>query len=418
MLGLRALATGLPTAFFVHPRRAMAQQASTLASQFLILATSTAGDPFNANGPGTYDVAGATANTVVHANTTAMAPAPFFFAGKQYTAAAPWATLTSDTLARTALIHHGTLTPNHGEQGRVMKLMGAVRRGDMATSMFASHLAQTLGTVQPQPLALYPGEITQYQGQYQPTYTPMGIKSLLAGNNSPLQSLQMLRDAELNRLYGIYKQSGSTTAERSFIDNLASSQAQIRKIADGFASDLNLITDNGPDSQALMAVLLAKMNVAPIFTIHVPFGGDNHSDTNWQTETSQTVSGMATINLLMQRLKTYDMQDKINFAILNVFGRTLAENPDGTSGRGHNPAHHLCMMVGKNVAPALVGGVGSDGSALSFDSSTGQVVNSGGVALIDSLAAVGKTLGRALGVDAAIVDDQITDSTAITAALV
>ena len=160
------------------------------------------------------------------------------------------------------------------------------------------------------------------------------------------------------------------------------------------------------------------MNVAPIFTIHLPFGGDNHTDTNWASETTQTVASMATINTLMLRLKNYDLQDKVTFAVLNVFGRTLNPGPAVVAGRGHNPTHHVCMVVGKNVAPAMVGGVGPDGIALPFDPKTGQIVSTGGVALLDSLASVGKTLGRAIGVDPAVVDDQITSGQAITAALV
>ena len=57
-VGLRALATGLPAAFLLDPRRALADQPSpcpgtSSAAQFIILSTSGNGDPINANVPGT-----------------------------------------------------------------------------------------------------------------------------------------------------------------------------------------------------------------------------------------------------------------------------------------------------------------------------------------------------------------------------
>src|SRR6187549_3146354 len=53
-VGLRALATGLPLGFLLDARRAVAAPSSSREPQFLILATSAAGDPFNANCPGSY----------------------------------------------------------------------------------------------------------------------------------------------------------------------------------------------------------------------------------------------------------------------------------------------------------------------------------------------------------------------------
>src|SRR5882757_4317777 len=60
MLGLRALATGIPAAILANPRRALAADPyatgcfSEAKAQYLILSTSGSGDPLNANVPGTY----------------------------------------------------------------------------------------------------------------------------------------------------------------------------------------------------------------------------------------------------------------------------------------------------------------------------------------------------------------------------
>jgi len=58
-VGLRALATGLPPWFLLNPRRATAQDLQCMLNaqnnnQYLILSTSSNGDPVNCNCPGTY----------------------------------------------------------------------------------------------------------------------------------------------------------------------------------------------------------------------------------------------------------------------------------------------------------------------------------------------------------------------------
>ena len=59
-IGLRALATGLPPWFLLNPRRATAQDLQCMLNaknnnQYLILSTSSNGDPVNCNCPGTYE---------------------------------------------------------------------------------------------------------------------------------------------------------------------------------------------------------------------------------------------------------------------------------------------------------------------------------------------------------------------------
>ena len=56
-LGLRSLATGIPTAILAKGKSAFADempQCAKTKAQFMILATSGQGDPLNANAPGTY----------------------------------------------------------------------------------------------------------------------------------------------------------------------------------------------------------------------------------------------------------------------------------------------------------------------------------------------------------------------------
>ena len=51
--------------------------------------------------------------------------------GKTYTAAKPWASLPQAMLDRTCFFHHTTLTNSHANEGKVLKLMGAVKRQEM-----------------------------------------------------------------------------------------------------------------------------------------------------------------------------------------------------------------------------------------------------------------------------------------------
>ena len=121
-IGLRALATGLPTWYLLNPRRATAQDLTCAINakqnlQYLILSASSMGDPLNCNCPGTYE-----ATDIVHPTQTEVEATQITIGGKTYGAALPWADpsivgsdgtskgqLASATLARTAFIHHLSL---------------------------------------------------------------------------------------------------------------------------------------------------------------------------------------------------------------------------------------------------------------------------------------------------------------------
>ena len=72
-IGLRALATGIPASVLLKGRRASADSAVSCANkskaQFIVLATSSNGDPINANVPGTYED-----TRITHSADPAMAP--------------------------------------------------------------------------------------------------------------------------------------------------------------------------------------------------------------------------------------------------------------------------------------------------------------------------------------------------------
>ena len=68
-------------------------------------------------------------------------------------------------------------------------------------------------------------------------------------------NLQALRDADLDRLNALLKQSG-TTAERQFLDRMAQSQVEARNISQSLLDNLNGIANDGQDNQIVAATTL------------------------------------------------------------------------------------------------------------------------------------------------------------------
>jgi hypothetical protein len=403
LVGLRSLATGLPVSLLVSPRKALAAagDAAPPKAQFVILSTSGTGDPINASVPGTYDDPG-----IVHSPDPTMAPAALTLNGRATKAAAPWAGLPQAVLDRTVFWHLMTGTPVHPKEPQVLRLMGAAQANEMFPSLLAKQLAPRLGTIQPQPIcvgALTPAEGLTYGGTALPVVPALALKATLTDPAGPLGALQPLRDATLNQLYDLYK-NGATSAQRRYIDSLANTQKQLRDVNQDLLSGLAAITDDSPESQVRAAITLIRMKVAPVVTIHVPFGGDNHADPHLGVETEQTISGVKTLAFLMSELASAGLTDQVTFLTLNVFGRTLGAGSE--TGRQHNGNHQVSLAIGAPFRGGVIGGVvpvDGDYGATGIDAATGAAASGGDVAPIDTLASFGKTVLTALGGDASTV---------------
>lgn len=430
-IGLRSLATGLPISFLLNPRSALAAGSSTAAAQYLILSTSGSGDPMGCNVPGMYPDAYSATNKVAHppnvsADGSDMTPTSVSLGGRSYQAAKPWATvLPGSVLARTSFFHHTTLTNNHTNEGKVLKLMGAIKRQEMLASLCAKNLAPVLGTIQKEPVAVG-SETLQYEGRSLPRLTPSGLKAALSNPAGPLANLQKLRDDDLNRLNALLKQGG-TTAEKQFLDRMAQSQIEARSISQTLLDNLTAITNDGQDNQIVAAVTLIAMKVSPVIAIHLDFGGDNHTDTDLGGEAKRTIAAVNSMKTLFTKLDQFGLSDQVTFAAMNVFGRTLAPKGTGTysAGRDHLANHHCTVMIGKNIKSSVIGGIeanGNDFKAMALNSATGAGVpkdqaSSADIAFSDTLGAVGKTLGTALGVPSQALEDNITQGKVVSAAL-
>ena len=419
-VGLRALATGLPASFLLDPRKALASPALPMCAaqtkaQYIVFNTSGSGDPINANVPGAYENP-----MITHSADPSMAATPLMIQGRPHTAAAPWSTLPQSVLDRTVFWHLMTNTPVHPKEPQVLQLMGATKYSEMLPSLLAQQLAPCLGTIQPQPIsvgALNPSEALSYAGAALPVVPALALKATLTNPAGPLTALQPLRDQTLNQLYELYK-NGATQAQQRYVDSLVTSQQQVRSIKQSLLETLTSIRDNSAASQVLAAVTLIQMNVSPVVSIHIPFGGDNHRDIGLATEASETVSGVATIASLMQQLASAGLQDRVTFLSLNVFGRTLG--PSNTDGRQHNANHQVSITIGRPFRGGVVGAiapVGPDFGATAIDSVTGAGAPSGGIRPLDSLAAFGQTMLAAVGGDPTLISSPGSTAKVVTAAL-
>jgi hypothetical protein len=340
-VGLKAMATGLPAWFIANPSKATAQDLACAIEarenlQYLIVSASSAGDPMSCNCPGTYDGPAATA---IHPEDPAMAPTPVTLGGVAYNAALPWSLLDPAALGRTSFFHHVTLANNHGDQPKVMRLMGALRSGEMLVSAYAKQLAGCLGTVQPEPVAVgargNASELVSFSGRSLPSVSPTQLRQLLTGStggrggggrSNVLVGLRTLRDTHLDQLNELAKSDG-TQIQKKFLDAFSTSRQQVRLLAESLATTLMSITGDNVTDQALAAAALISANVTPVVTMRIPFGGDNHADANLAAEVADHTdaqgrgTGVAGINAVLAALATMGLSDKVTFATLNVFGR-------------------------------------------------------------------------------------------------
>ncbi len=413
-VGLRALATGLPASFLLNPRKAFAGPAPCAGgkAQFVIFNTSGAGDSINACSPGTYgDKPYYGDKGVIHNPDPGLKPASLLLNGKSYLAAKPWTTLPQAALDRTVFFHLMTNTPVHPKEPQVLQLMGAAANNEMLPSLLAKAVAPCLGTIQAQPISIgasNPSEALSYEGATQPIIPPVALKDTLANPTTPLTNLQPLRDQTMKDIYAFYKRD-ATPAQKAYIDQMALSQTEVRSINQKLLASIAALSDNTVSSQISAAITLIQMKVCPVIAIHIPFGGDNHSDAGLATEAAQTLgtdstqgtTGIPAIALLLSSLQAAGLQDQVSFISLNVFGRTLGQGSD--NGRGHNQNHEVSIAIGKPFAGGVIGGctqVMGDYGATAIDSKSGLGVLSGGdVPATETLGAFAQTMLAAVGGD-------------------
>jgi hypothetical protein len=413
-VGLASIATGLPVSFLRNPRAHAAEPEMCPAAdrqQYLIFSGRDSGDPFNANVPGTYDDP-----DIVHPDGAAFAGTNMMLGGVATKAAQLWSTLPQWALDRSAFVHHATKTQVHGELVKVLQLLGDAYKAETIPSIFAKRLGPCLGSVATQPVPV--GDVTMsFEGRTLPRLKPTTLRELLVADDSPLLQLQSLRDRSMDEIR-VTMRDDLNAAQRAFVGNLAKAREDVRGMADGAMDLLADVTNDNPSAQIRAAVALIKLNLTPCVAISLPFGSDNHNDDGLQKEIDEHTTGIGYIAELMNLLQANGLEDRVTFASINVFGRTLMR--DGQSGRSHWSSHHVTMMTGKYVLPGVMGGVtreGADYSALPIDSNTGAGTPDGDISYEDGLPSMAKTLGAVLGLDDAVLDEEVLKGKVIRAAV-
>lgn len=415
LVGLRSLATGIPVAALLGGRIGDASADDlTEAPQSLILFSSQAGDPFNANVPGSYGVSGVYNNP--HPE---MAATPLMLGEQSTVAARPWSLVPQRFLDRTTFIHHRTYLNTHPAYAKVLGLVGAAKSpggngSDQMGSVFGSELATTLGTLQQEPISLSNSELS-FQGRALQSLRPSMLKQMFAPLDGLQLDLQLLRDQTLDDLHATLEQTG-THAQKAWLDRHALSREQVREIDETLLDRFSALDNDSAQNQVKAAVTLILMKVSPVVNITIPFGGDNHKDAGLVKERDEAISGVATWQMLLEELETAGLQDSVTVANLNVFGRTLRQQ-DG-DGRDHNLNHHVMSICGKHVRAGVVGGIeesGNDFGATGIDSVTGAA--GGDIPAEETLEAAAMTLGRVLGIPQDRLDERIAKGTPILAAI-
>jgi hypothetical protein len=251
-----------------------------------------------------------------------------------------------------------------------------------------------------------------------PNLNPIALRDILLRPDGPLARLTELRDRSMDKLHARLEAAGAP-AQRAFVDPLARSRDEARAIAGALTDQLAAIQDNGVDGQIIGAATLIAMSVAPVVVIRVPFGGDNHADPELARESAETQSGVAAIGKLMSTLQAFQLEGRVTFATLNVFGRTLKQL--GAQGRNHWADHQVSVMIGPAIRPGVIGGLApgpsQDYTALPIAAASGLGAPDGDIPVDHTLSSFGKTLGAALGVPRAVLDESIGKGRVVPAAL-
>lgn len=425
-LPLQSLITGLPVSFLaglVNPLAAM----DLTPKKYTILSHQSDGDPINTNAPGTYaaDASDPLAG-VEHPEVDGFAePTEFLLGDVPVRAAQPWADLDVDLRSRLAFWHHNTLNSAHADFRFVRRFNGAIKGtdgtgGDELASMLAQESQASLNTLTKGVMSVG-GSSIEFSNTPVPILRPSDIKNLFGSNLNQIDQMIALRDRYIDKAYAAVK-AGGTPAQKAFLEKYALSRQEALAVGNNLGALLTDVTNNNTSQDEIrVAVALIQLNIAPVITLGVKFGGDNHGDSNLSREVEQTTQAIADINFLWQSLKAAQLQDKVVFATLNTFGRILKRNENG--GRNHAALHHTMLVFGDTIKPSVVGGLGTLGAgkefyaAQAFNATTGNLLNPD-VPANESLSAVGKTLAKVVGISDEVIEKRITGGKVITASLV
>ena len=443
-LSLRALATGLPMGFLLSgamPAHAIGQRTKSL-----ILAMSSDGESINCSHPGSFPTRGNDPRSAIQRprggggsiNGNAVTAADFANSAEirmgDTTIQAPrfWRNVSQELLDRLNFFNLRTNANGHVESGSVFKIHGALLglggRGveDIQSAIFQALLDEdsSVNTVLQAPMVLTGGGNTRLFALFQQgvplnRYTPVDIQELfLSGNGQAIDRMNDLYDSTIDAVYKDISASG-TPEQKRFLDNYAASREQASSLGDKLGDLLSGINGSSKEDQARASVALTAANVSPVVVLRYQFSGDNHGSTDG--EVRDTCIQIDEMQLIHDLLKSQGIEDRVNYATFDVFGRHLAHN--GRGGRDHHNGHSTGILLGSNIKAGVTGGYetwNNSGNkrlrATGINSSNGTS-NNPDINGSETLAAYARTLMSSVGISEEGIDERLPASRTVRGAL-
>ncbi len=447
-LSLRSLATGLPASFLLSGH--MPAYAQSGSQKTLILAMSDDGESVNSYAPGSYsnnsndprfaieraneaelgsDVQGTINGTNVRVRDFANS-ATFNLGDNSVQGARFFSYLPQNLLDRMAFFHLRTAANGHPEGGRVHGVNSALVGEDgRGVDEIQSAIMQEMGvtdSVLTKPMVLNGGggrlSVLRYKGGALSRYTPLDVKNLFLGSTSvEIENMNKVYDNAIDEMYRTLKTSG-TTAQRQYLDEHAASRVQATMLGDQLGDLLSGVTGSTHNDHMKAAVAMAKARLSPVIVVRYSFSRDNHGDTNLGAEVGFSITQMNNLETLWDLIQTEGMEDQINFATYDIFGRTLGRNARG--GRDHHNSSCVNMMFGSNIKAGVIGGLEDWPNrghrllrARGINSATGAAADNGDISGDETLSSYARTLMASMDIPEERIDFRIKSGKTITGAL-
>lgn len=450
-LSLRSLATGLPLSFLMTG--AMSTHAQSSSAKSLILAMSDDGESINAYAPGSYatgaDDPRSTIERITSAelgtgslgavNGAAISPtdfensAVFSMGDKEVEAARFWTHLPQSLLDRMSVFHLRTAANGHPEGPNVHGVHGALMAANgRGVEEIQSAIMQELLLANPgfnsvlsTPLVLNGGggrlSTLTNESIAISRYSPLDIKNLfLSESSAELENLNKVYDSTIDAIYKTVKQNG-TEKQKQYLDAYASSRVQASVLGDRLGGLLDDITGSSKSDQARASVALVQAQLAPVVVIRYAYSGDNHGDENLLEEFDFTVEQLNNLTTIWELIQSQGLEDQINYATYDIFGRTLGRNERG--GRDHHNSSCTNLMFGSNIKAGVVGGLEEwprSGHRLlratGINSETGLSENAD-ISRDETLVAYCRTIMASVGVSEERINVRLPSSKTVTSVL-
>ena len=445
-LSLRSLATGIPLGFLLGGH--MPAHAQSTSAKSLILGMSDDGESINAYAPGAY----ASGNGIERATTAELGTdargtvngssvsavdfedsAIIKMGNTEVEAAKFWSYLPQSLLDRMSMFHLRTAANGHPEGINVHRVHGALMAANgRGTEEIQSALMQEImlantsfNSILSAPLVLNGGggrlSTLTNEGIAISRYSPLDIKNLfLSSSDTELENMRKVYDNTIDAIYKSVKATG-TTKQKNYLDAYASSREQANVLGDRLGSLLDGITGDSKSDQARASVALAQVQLAPVIVVRYAYSGDNHGDTNLAGELDLTLEQLNNLTTIWELIQAQGLEDQINYATYDIFGRTLGRNENG--GRDHHRSSCTNMMFGSNIKAGVVGGLeewASSGhrlmQATGINSETGTSQNAD-ITGSDTLVAYCRTLMASVGISEERINVRLPSSKTVTGAL-